>query len=206
MWVAPTVPRVHQLVSTSTDDDGSPAGTGAHTVEVSGLDENYDRAEELILLNGTTNVPTTITYAMIHDLHVRSAGSGLGNAGTITATADTDNTVTAQITIGLNHSQSAIYMIPAGHTGFMTDWNGHIEKSGGGSASADIAILIKQSGEVWIQEENATLEATGSSDFEETFNPYVPHPARSIIKIEATSGNANNDISAGFDLYVVKND
>jgi hypothetical protein len=46
------------IVSTSTDDDGSPVGIGAQTVHVVFLDTNNDLQEETITMNGTTVVET----------------------------------------------------------------------------------------------------------------------------------------------------
>jgi hypothetical protein len=98
VWVAPTQARVHNLASTSANDTS--AGSGARTVEVFGLDASGLLANETVPLSGTALALTGGTYSMVHRLIVRSAGTLNTNEGTIKATAQTDNTVTAQIQPG----------------------------------------------------------------------------------------------------------
>ena len=107
VWLPPTTARTHAIVSSSTDDDGSPAGTGALTVRVHGLKSGI-RVTETVTMNGTTPVNTASTYDHIEALEVLTVGSGGVNAGTITATAATDSTITAAIEAGMNRSNGAI--------------------------------------------------------------------------------------------------
>ena len=137
LWVAPTASRTHQIVSTSTDDDSG--GTGALTIEIFGLDSNFDVQEETITMDGTTNVPTASTYTRIDTIHVITAGSGGSNAGVITATADTDSTVTAHVAIGNNHSEQAIYTIPNNKKGLMTNMSYAIDATS--NAVVDIKLF-----------------------------------------------------------------
>lgn len=66
VWVPPTEARVHAIVSSSTDDDGNPtSNTGAHTVLVEGLDENWEEISETVTLNGTSAVNTVNSYIRI---------------------------------------------------------------------------------------------------------------------------------------------
>jgi hypothetical protein len=62
-------------VSSSSVNDTS-AGTGARTVELSGLDADYNEISELVTLNGQTPVNTTKLFLRINRMVVRSAGSG----------------------------------------------------------------------------------------------------------------------------------
>ena len=44
IWVPPTAPRIHQIVSTSTDDDEG--GIGAEKLKIFGLDGSFNLQEE----------------------------------------------------------------------------------------------------------------------------------------------------------------
>lgn len=70
--------------SSSTDDDGSPAGTGANTIRISGINTSGVAFTEDLTLNGTTSVNlTTTNVQMIHKIEVLTVGSGKVNAGII---------------------------------------------------------------------------------------------------------------------------
>ena len=110
IWVQPTQARIHALVSASVDDTA--AGTGLRTLEVFGL-QTWDSIEtsEIVILNGTTAVNTAKSYVIIHRMLGRTFGSGFENAGIITATAATDNTITAMVALGANQTRMALYGI-----------------------------------------------------------------------------------------------
>lgn len=100
------------IVSTSAAD--ASAGTGARTVEVLGLDGNFVKQRETITMNGLTDVLTTKSFIRVEQILVLTVGSGLENAGDITATADSAGTLQEFMEISLNHSLSAHYTSPAG--------------------------------------------------------------------------------------------
>jgi len=110
LYVWPTAARIHDIVSDSTDD--AAAGTGARTVFIEGIGADGKEQTETVTLNGTTDVPTTKTWLAINRMVVLTAGTGGKNAGVITATAQTDSTVSANIAIGINQTQLACFMVP----------------------------------------------------------------------------------------------
>jgi len=203
VWVKPTAARVHALVSSSANDDGSPAGTGAQTVVVIGLDASYNLQQETVVMNGTTPVNTAGSYVMIHRMYVDAVGSDGTVAGTITATAATDNTVTAQITPGFNQTLMAIYQVPAGYTGRITRWYAGV----GGSVSAatmNFVLYVKEFGKCFRAQSVIDLITAGSNFI--TF-PYMTAPLligeKSLVKIQCTSGAANLTANAGFDIELI---
>ncbi len=204
VWVEPTAPRIHQIVSTSSDDDGAPLGDGAQTVLIEGLDANFLPQEETIILNGQTNVPTASTYCMIHRMTVKSAGSGGGNAGIITATADTDSTVTAQINVGNNVTGMCIYQIPAGKTGYLVHFWAALDEGGGGTGHADAEIQDKEFGEVWRVHNFFGLVTTGTSHFNQRDHVYERFESKTIIKIHIVEVTASGtSISGGLEFILV---
>lgn len=210
VWVPPTQARIHDIVSTSGSDDGSPLGIGAHTIKISGLDANFKLQSENLTLNGTANVPTVNTYIMIHRMKITAAGSTGSNVGTITATAQVDGTVTAQINPTNNQTLMAIYQIPAGKIGYMKSYFANMNRTGV-SANVDLCLCSKPFGEVYQVKHNRGLMAAGSSSFQHIFDPSYgsdrgsndPFGEKAIIKINAVSSVSGTDVSAGFDLKLV---
>jgi len=113
----PTSAGAVTVVSASTDDDS--AGTGARTVLIEGLDENYDIQSETVTMDGTTNVVTTNTYIRLFRMSVQTAGSGGKNAGNITATIGGNEQVRISTDFE-NQSLVAVYTIPNNYKGYIT--------------------------------------------------------------------------------------
>lgn len=111
------------------DAQDSAAGTGARTVTVQGLDANYNAIEETLTVDGAVS---TKSFLRIFRAFVASAGSLLTNKGDVLVStgASGGGTVLAKIaTIGTGtvygqgQTNLALYTIPAGKTGYLTNWN-----------------------------------------------------------------------------------
>ena len=203
-WLAPTVSRIHQLKSTDIDDDTDGGGTnaGARTVQIYGLDSNFALFNETLTLNGTGNVATA-SYTMIYRMIVRSAGATGWNVGTITAIADTDGTVTAQITIGNNQTLMTQFMIPVNVKGYMTNFSGTLKKSGGQAKLADVFLMSKKFGEVWRVRESGSAASDGQNKFAHPFDPQKTFQAKELIELVANPSANAQDVSGSYDLILV---
>ena len=110
-------------VSSSVAADAG-AGTGARTLEVQGLDADYNLKTEVVTLNGQTQVALSGTWMRVFRAFVTLAGSGGTAAGTIYigdsgATGGVpDNNVYANLSSG-NQTQLALWTVPAGHTFYL---------------------------------------------------------------------------------------
>jgi len=108
------------VVSASTDDDGSPVGTGANTIKVTYLDDNFNQYTEAITLNGTTEVEMTEqNISFIQKAEIATSGTGLASAGAITIVDVTGGGVHAIIDAGSKETGNCTWKIPAGHTGYV---------------------------------------------------------------------------------------
>jgi len=152
-----TVAERLQIVSTDADDDGSPAGNGARTVKVVGLDADWKEYDETITMNGTTNVTTANSFIRVFYLEVVTAGATGANEGTITASNNADTTVLETMTIGENKSHSAVYTIPVGHVGYLVQFTA-FEASSKGSR---LAGWIRLQGGIWTLEREIVLLDSG---------------------------------------------
>ena len=113
-----------QISIVSTNANDNIAGTGARTLIVYGLDNDFNEQNETITLTGTTPVITTKSYRRFNRMLVLTSGSDSptidANEGTITATSVTTATVQAQILPRNGQTLMAVYTIPAGKTGYVT--------------------------------------------------------------------------------------
>lgn len=196
LFTAPTTARVHNVSSSDVNDDGSPAGTGARTVQIFGV-TSAGLESEIVTMDGTTTVATTKSYYDIYKMIVYTAGSGGTNAGTISARAQTDGTVTASISInGYNTSFKAIRFVPAGYSAYIFGWNASMSQPTTGY-TAEVALYTKFSSGVWIGQGIHTLVSLGTSSEHDLFNPPLVVPAESWIKLTAVSVSNNNTIVEG---------
>ena len=205
-WVAPTQARTHQIVSTSANDDGDPAGTGARTLKVFGLTAwNADEVSEDITLNGTTNVATANQYVIIHRMRVMTKGASGPNVGKITATADTDATVTAQINAGEGQTQMAIYGVPSTKNAYMSAYYASAIKAGL-SVSAAISLLVNPEPDTeltkFLVKHTNGIMTDGATYIRHDFDPYFKVSGPAIIKLQGNASANNTDVSGGFDLIL----
>ena len=102
-----------QLVSTGVSDTAS--------ITINGLDANYAIISETLVLNGTTNVPTTKQYLRINSMAV-SSGSATNPSGVITLSnggtvyAQINTAVYNGVTSSIGQTQMAVFTVPAGYT------------------------------------------------------------------------------------------
>ena len=209
IWVAPTEARIHALVSTSINDTET-TGSGARNVRISGLTSwTANEVNETVSLNGTTPVNTVNSYVIIHRMEVLDHGTTNINTGTITATAATDATITAQITPTLGQTHMLIYGIPDGKTLLMSSyWSAMNKASGGGSTGfVDLCMFYNDNPAVEITQFKMKLinglSLTGTSSVPIPF----PHGKRfegpGILKLQSFSATNGMDVSAGWNATLI---
>jgi len=204
IYVAPTVARIHDITSTSVNDTS--AGTGARTIIIRGIDGSYNAASETITMNGTANVATVNSYFHIHLMQVLTAGSTGNNVGAITATAQTDATITCNIPATLNQSVSSIYMVPVGYKAYLMRFRAHMYNTVANS-SCTVQLLNKPFGGVYQLKTQVGLNNSGSSYIENNYDGSSPYilQAKSITKISCSNvTNSNSIIEGEYDLILVQ--
>jgi len=210
IWLAPTAARIHTIASNSAND--TTGGTGANSVIIHYL-ADWDTAEATETVTGNLNAGIAMTNAavMIHRMRVVPQSTSTStNVGTITATAATDGTVTAQIQPGNGQTLMAIYGIPSTQTAYMTHFYATILRSNAGAAAqSDITLRFNPDPEtnttVFLDKHNDGVTTSGSSAVIHPYSPYKAFSGPGIIKIQATGSAVNLDVSAGFDLILKDN-
>lgn len=112
------------IQATSTDGND----TGA-TLVVSGLDENYETAEETITVGGDRG---TTNFIRVFRAFVATPGTGqTTNVGIITilhTQSDSTDTTVAKILAGNGQTLMAVYTVPAGKQAYIKKFQGSIGK------------------------------------------------------------------------------
>lgn len=140
-YVPPTTPIQMRIVSSSANDDGSPAGTGAQTVDIHYLDDTYTEQHERLTLNGVTPVNTVATNIIrVNDLHVMTAGSGGVAAGNISLQNIAGTVTYKYIPAGINQDRTSFYTVPAGKIFYLTTWR---IGTGSGAGSHMVQFLLR---------------------------------------------------------------
>ncbi len=211
LWVAPTAARTHTIASDSASDTSG--GVGARTVRIWGLTGwGAKEVSEDVTLNTGSPPVTSNSYVIIHRIQVLTKGATNVNVGTITATATSDGTITAQIGPGQGQTHMAIYGIPSIQKLFIGRFYADMNRlAGGGAAVGYINVSLEVNPEPdaellnFLIKQTLGLSLDGTSAM--TIDYYVPKiiTGPAIIKVQADSGTNNMDISAGFDAFLVDN-
>jgi hypothetical protein len=196
----PTTASVLNIVSTSTDDDGSPVGTGARTVYIEGLNGSYNVVSETVTLNGTTNVPTINSYLYVNQFYVATVGSGGVNAGEITAKVST--TLYDLIAVGYNQRTTAHYCVPAGYTAYLTE---AVLTAGQATGSTSVTAFLKHHGPDGILRVDA-ISTLNNGAISYDFAYPVEIPEKNCFGATAVGSANNNSVSAFFNFVLIKND
>lgn len=121
-YTFPSSALTMSLVSSSASDTSV-------SVLLIGLDADYEPIQEVVALNGTTSVTTSIPFFRINDAVV-SSGNAVGNI-----TISNGGTTYAKILAGTGRDQKAVYTVPAGHCFFLMRIDAFCTDSNGGKAA-----------------------------------------------------------------------
>jgi hypothetical protein len=204
LYVYPTS-AIQMKVSSSSADDAA-LGTGARTVSVQGLDQNYNEVAETITLNGQTEVLTTNTFIRVFRAFVITAGSGETAAGTIyvgtgTVTAGVPATVYAEIALGDNQTTMATWTVPAGYTFFV--YRGTFSASSNNVSQYILGkFMFRPFGGVFRNAADVTVN-TGAIQYD--FELPLALPEKSDIEAQAIALSGTNFyVTASFEgMYIL---
>ena len=141
--VLPSAAGVVSIVSSSAND--ASAGTGARTIEVQGLDTNYEEITEVVTLTGVSTVTTSASFLRIFRMKTLTAGSGLVNAGNITASIGGSDI--ARITAGEGQTLMGVYTVPANKTAYLLKFQASLSKNQ--EAQIELRTKSGSSGAAW---------------------------------------------------------
>ena len=195
------------IVSTlAADADG---GTGWDTINIYGLDANYDRIQELITLNGITPVTTTKEFIFVYRVNAKDGGAVVGsgevNAGDITITYDGTGDTAAFIPAGKGSTLQLFDIVPNGHSLYIKKVEMNTFKTAGGQLPrVSFEIYTQEIGFGKTLERNDALDASAQNKL--PIDPGMPYPIPEKTRwwIEATTDQNSTRISGTVSGYLVK--
>jgi len=195
-----TAAEIVEVFSSSGSDTS--AGTGARTARLIGLGTGFVEQTEVITLNGTTPVNSTLSYIRLDRVIVLTAGSLGHNSGSITGRQSvTLANVFFVLAPETNRTLIACYTIPFGKVGYIV--SGFASLAAKTDGFAEINALVRFPGSVFQVAEWFSIGANGTSYVLRDFKvPLAGIPTGTDVKIAANTSELNMAIAGGFELIL----
>lgn len=177
------------------------AGTAGDTasIQINGLDANYNPISEVLILNGATPVETIKSYLRINSMQV-TAGSATNPSGVVTLKDLTNTTIYAQINTGVGRTQAAIYTVPAGYTFYLSRVNGYTSLNGNNHCTYRNRTSAP----------NGVVTLTQQAPFAISYavQRVMPRPfsEKTDIQLQAKVASNTGEVSFSAEGYLIKND
>jgi len=172
---------------TSTEDDDVDG-----TVLVQGLDSNYNEVEETLTIGGSAGQQL---FYRVFRAQMLTANTGETNTGSVSITVDSK--VAARITADYGQTLMAIYTIPAGKKGYMT------QLDVGSSKDLENEVKVLTRNGVSLSWNTKSFITTRGGFLEKNFKVPMELPEKTDIEVRAKS-SATSSISAGFELVIIE--
>jgi len=196
-------PETVDIVSSDAADTA--AGTGARTIRISGLKTNLSTRYETedITLNGTTAVTSVNTWWRINRCFVLTAGTGGGNAGTITVNSTTTTAnVFASMPIGGNQTQIGAFTVPASSECILKRIRVAITRASGAAGSATVSLRVRNPGGVYRARRLFEVQTGGPVEFTAWGGDVIAPGADIKYRVDTVSDN--NTIADGAFEYILR--
>ncbi len=197
---------VLEILSSSAND--AAAGTGCRTVLIRGLDANYAQISEVVSMNGTTAVQTTLQYLRVNSMTgdgVSNTANGTSNLGTITLRDTGAGTTRAIMDIGRGMSTQAIYTVPAGYT--LVLYAGEVSinvASAGPARKVDVAFVFRNA--AGFVRTTRVMQASDSSPTLLPLTTRLPIAEKTDFIMRClTADTVNSAVSASWEALLYKN-
>jgi hypothetical protein len=172
------------MTISSSDVDDTVAGDGARTVEVFGLDANYNPISEIVETDGQDGVFTTNSYLRVYRMIVRSAGDTGYNQGNIYLGTGT-------IVTGVPPVKDAVI-----------SFNPHFTNPQ--AKSSECWLKVRPFGEVF---QTKLREMVWQDTLHINSNKVVAKVSeKTDIRMSATTPSSETDMAAGFQVLLIDNE
>ena len=201
-YVFPTtadITHIHQ--------DADQATLRGGTIELQGLDANWDAIVQNVNLNATnTTTPVAIDTPMIRIFRMKVLENVVATSD-IHADNVGDTIHYAIMTAPHNQTLMAIYTVPRGKTAYLTNYYCTVVESTGKepkSTRFKLWAADRANGYAFQLKHAIGIPKAGSM-VEHSFSPYGSVGEKTDIKISAYADSEAGDVASGFDLILVDN-
>jgi hypothetical protein len=200
----------------SSDAADTSAGLGLRSVEVHGLSATGADQEEIIVMNGTTAVVSSLTYIRVNQVHAETAGTyGGSHQGDITIRVSGGGTMLAQMTghegsvdtsvqYGTGETSNGHWSVPLGKVMYITALEVITDISG--TKTIDVALYEREDildTTVPVSPRRILWQETGvNSNIEKSFSSYIKIKPLADIWFRA-KGTSTSKIEVAVDYFMV---
>jgi len=179
--------------ATATSSDTASDNTG--TVEIQGLDSNYDLATETLTIGGSAG---STSFVRVFRAVMKTANTGTANVGTISITVS--STTVAQIRPDYGQTLMCVYTVPRKHSAYLMQ----IDIGSSKDLENEVRFITKEisNGNVWNTKSFIT---TRGGFMEKNYAVSVVIPEKTDIELIAKA-SATSAVSGGFELILEKID
>jgi len=197
------IPSATVLKISSTDANDTAAGSGMRTVEVTGVNSNWEHATETVSLDGQTVVLTTTEWVDVFRLKQKSVGATGSNEGMIwcgdgTVTSGVPATKYANIVIGKNQSQVSFYTVSANHYALLVKMR--LTASKGKNLLFELKASDGDGSAMMLKETYDLYQNIAEFDFID--DPLIFNE-KTFIRVDGVSDGAGTDASASFTIFEI---
>lgn len=191
------------ILSTSASDDS--AGSGARELTIKGLDSNYDEIEEIITLDGISQVTTVASFLRVNSVEVTDVGGSGSNVGIIVGF---HGLLEFLFTIQEedNKHLSTFYTVPAGKTARLTSFFASVvpKQSAVGIKEGEIALhATNGSNGIFVRRFSLGLSSRATAPF--TIEVHENFPEMTDIRVTFIANSNNSKVTAGYEIILEDN-
>lgn len=182
------------------------------SIEVQGLDSNYDLQTETIVLNGTSTVASVTNFQRVFRMKNVDTTDNAGSiycfthdTAVVAGVPATSANVRAIMQPGNNQTLMAIYTIPNGYTGYMRDW--YASTAGAKRDSQHtIQVRARPQGQVFQLKHESNISVNGTSYIQHEYTEPEKFSEKTDIEVRADTDTDIAGVSGGFDIVLVANE
>ena len=186
---------------TSSSGNDTSGGSGARTVELAGVNNDYIPIYETVTMDGGNTVTTTNQFLRVNRMRVQTVGDSSVNEGDISVTATTAGTNQAEIPELTGSTTKSQFTVPTGYYAIAT------------SLTLGTLNNDQVESDLQVREENGPWITMYRLDFVEStfehifFSPLII-PPKSDVRQQGVrvAGSGNVRISSYLEFYLVRED